>query len=127
MLEDNTGWVSVDGEWTPLPGSPPPVKQDPTHRYYLRPLGLSLNLRLDGAWLRCVDCGRIQPEALADVCPGCLGELVEADPDYLSARTGFCKPLHQGREFGRGLLGVHAQFRDYEALRGRALLQARQR
>ena len=58
-------------------------------RYYLRPLGLSLNLRLDGAWLRCVDCGRIHPESLADVCPGCLGRLVEAEPDYLSARTGF--------------------------------------
>ena len=57
--------------------------------YYLRPLGLSLNLRLDGAWLRCVDCGRIHPESLADVCPGCLGRLVEAEPDYLSARTGF--------------------------------------
>ncbi len=57
--------------------------------YYLRPLGLSLNLRLDGAWLRCVDCGRIHPEALADVCPGCLGRLVEAEADYLSARTGF--------------------------------------
>ena len=57
--------------------------------YYLRPLGLSLNLRLEGAWLRCVDCGRIHPEALADICPGCLGALTEADPDYLSARTGF--------------------------------------
>jgi hypothetical protein len=30
---NNTGWVSVGGEWTPLPGSPPPVKQDPGHRY----------------------------------------------------------------------------------------------
>jgi hypothetical protein len=29
----NVGWVSVGGEWTPLPGSPPPVKQDPAHRY----------------------------------------------------------------------------------------------
>lgn len=57
--------------------------------YYLRPLGLSLNLRLDAAWLRCVDCGRVHPEALADVCPGCLGRVVEAEPDYLSARTGF--------------------------------------
>jgi hypothetical protein len=27
------GWVSVGGEWTPLPGSPPPVRQDPAHRY----------------------------------------------------------------------------------------------
>ena len=27
------GWISVGGEWTPLPGSPPPVKQDPAHRY----------------------------------------------------------------------------------------------
>ncbi len=70
--------------------------------YYLRPLGLSLNLRLDGAWLRCADCGRIHPEALADLCPGCLGHLVEAEPDYLSARTGFYRdqvlrafdPLH---------------------------------
>jgi hypothetical protein len=29
----NVGWISVGGEWTPLPGSPPPVKQDPAHRY----------------------------------------------------------------------------------------------
>jgi ATP-dependent helicase YprA (DUF1998 family) len=57
--------------------------------YYLRPLGLSLNLRLDSGWLRCVDCGRIHPESLSDTCPGCLGELVDAEPEYLSARTGF--------------------------------------
>ena len=57
--------------------------------YYLRPLGLSLNLRLDASWLRCVDCGRIHPEALENACPGCCGELVEADPAYLDARTGF--------------------------------------
>jgi hypothetical protein len=30
---NNAGWVSVGGEWTPLPGSPSPVKQDPAHRY----------------------------------------------------------------------------------------------
>ena len=27
------GWVSVGGEWTPLPGSPPTVQQDPAHKY----------------------------------------------------------------------------------------------
>jgi len=30
---NNAGWVSVGGEWTPLPGSPAPVRQDPAHRY----------------------------------------------------------------------------------------------
>jgi hypothetical protein len=30
---DNAGWVSVGGEWIPMPGSPPPVKQDPAHPY----------------------------------------------------------------------------------------------
>jgi len=30
---NNAGWISVGGEWTPLPGSPPPVTQDPAHRY----------------------------------------------------------------------------------------------
>jgi len=30
---NKAGWVSVGGEWTPLPGSPAPVKQDPAHRY----------------------------------------------------------------------------------------------
>ena len=30
---NNAGWVSVGGEWIPLPGSPSPVKQDPAHRY----------------------------------------------------------------------------------------------
>ena len=29
----NAAWVSVGGEWTPLPDSPPTVKQDPAHRY----------------------------------------------------------------------------------------------
>jgi len=33
FFASNVGWVSVGGEWTPLPGSPPPVKQDPAHRY----------------------------------------------------------------------------------------------
>ena len=30
---NNAGWISVGGEWTPLPDSPPPVTQDPAHRY----------------------------------------------------------------------------------------------
>jgi hypothetical protein len=30
---NNAGWISVGGEWLPLPGSPPPVRQDPAHRY----------------------------------------------------------------------------------------------
>jgi ATP-dependent helicase YprA (DUF1998 family) len=57
--------------------------------YYLRLEGLSLNLKLADGWLRCQDCARIHPEALADACPACLGAVVEADPDYLDARTGF--------------------------------------
>lgn len=35
------------------------------------------------------DCGRIHPEALADACPACLGQVIDADADYLDARTGF--------------------------------------
>lgn len=57
--------------------------------YYLQLRGLSLNLRLDAPWLRCRDCARIHPEALADVCPACLGDVVDVDADYLDARTGF--------------------------------------
>jgi ATP-dependent helicase YprA (DUF1998 family) len=57
--------------------------------YYLQLDGLSLNLRLDSSWLRCTDCGRIHPEVLADACPACLGKVVDADADYLDARTGF--------------------------------------
>ena len=57
--------------------------------YYLQLQGLSLNLRLEGGWLRCTDCGRIHPEALADACPACLGDVEDADPAYLDARTGF--------------------------------------
>jgi hypothetical protein len=44
---------------------------------------------LEGSWLRCADCGRLFSEALADACPACLGSFVEADPEYLDARTGF--------------------------------------
>jgi ATP-dependent helicase YprA (DUF1998 family) len=57
--------------------------------YFLNVDGLSLNLRLDSAWLRCVDCGRIHPEALDSCCPACLGKLVDADPDYLQSRVGY--------------------------------------
>jgi len=57
--------------------------------YYLQLHGLGLNLRLDSNWLRCSDCARIHPEALADACPACLGAVVEVDADYLDARTGF--------------------------------------
>ncbi|MCA9630492.1 MAG: hypothetical protein KC766_22630, partial [Myxococcales bacterium] len=57
--------------------------------FYLQLRGLSLNLRLEGSWLRCRDCGRIHPEVLGNACPACLGEVVEADTAYLDARTGF--------------------------------------
>jgi hypothetical protein len=30
---NNAAWIAVGTEWTPLPGSPPPVTQDPAHRY----------------------------------------------------------------------------------------------
>lgn len=61
---------------------------------YLQPQGLMLRLRLgnDSAlepWFRCVDCGRIHPDSLAHVCPGCCGRLEDADGDYLEARAGF--------------------------------------
>lgn len=67
-------------------------------RYFLQPSGLSLNLKLDAGWLRCSDCGRIYAEALADLCPSCLGPVVEADTDYLDARTGFYRE-HVRRAF----------------------------
>ena len=57
--------------------------------YYLQLLGLRLNLRIEAPWLRCVDCGRIHAETLSDTCPACLGRVVDADADYLDARTGF--------------------------------------
>lgn len=57
--------------------------------YYLRPLGLSLNIKLDAAWLCCKDCGRIHAQTIANVCPACLGEVADADPDYLDARNGY--------------------------------------
>jgi hypothetical protein len=30
---NNVGWIAVGTEWTAMPGSPQPVKQDPAHRY----------------------------------------------------------------------------------------------
>ena len=58
-------------------------------RYFLQPLGLSLKLRLDSGWLSCRDCGRTYAEALDDTCPSCLGNVGQADPDYVDARTGY--------------------------------------
>jgi hypothetical protein len=57
--------------------------------YYLTADALSLNLRLEGLWLRCGDCGRIHPEAVASTCPACLGAVVAAEEDYLRARVGY--------------------------------------
>lgn len=102
VLADDSAAVELVGKWFQRLVRNSDLLDFEGDLYYLRPLGLSLNLRLDAAWLRCVDCGRIHPEALADLCPGCLGKLVDAEPDYLSARTGFYRdqvlrafdPLH---------------------------------
>ncbi len=58
-------------------------------RYFLQPLGLSLNLKLDAGWLRCRDCSRLYAESLKDLCPACLGGIISAERDYVEARTGF--------------------------------------
>jgi len=42
----NAGWVSVGGEWTPLPGSPPPVAQHPAHRYVPNNVGRQPTFRI---------------------------------------------------------------------------------
>jgi len=42
----NVGWVSVGGEWTPLPGSPPAVKQDPSHVYVPNNIGAQPTFRI---------------------------------------------------------------------------------
>lgn len=39
-------WVSVGGEWTPLPGSPPTVTQDPAHRYVPNNVGEQPTFRI---------------------------------------------------------------------------------
>ena len=33
LSASNVGWVAIGTDWTPLPDSPPTVKQDPAHRY----------------------------------------------------------------------------------------------
>jgi hypothetical protein len=42
----NVGWVSVGGEWTPLPGSPSPVRQDPAYRYVPNNVGEQPTFRI---------------------------------------------------------------------------------
>lgn len=58
-------------------------------QYFLKPSGLSLKLRMEQAWLRCIDCSRLYAHSLNSKCPFCLGEIAETDEDYLSSRTGF--------------------------------------
>jgi len=58
-------------------------------RYFLSPLGLSLRLRMDDAWLRCRDCSRLYVEAINSKCPFCLGTVIPAEEEYLDSRTGF--------------------------------------
>ncbi len=56
--------------------------------YYLAPRHLTLKIDSNRQWLRCLSCARILPEAVGGICPGCEGKLVEAERDYLRARTG---------------------------------------
>jgi len=57
--------------------------------YFLQPQGLNLVLKLDAAWLCCKDCGRLHAQTIGNICPACLGEVFDADPDYLDARNGY--------------------------------------
>jgi len=43
---DRAGWISVGGEWTPLPDSPAPVRQDPAHRYVPNNVGEQPTFRI---------------------------------------------------------------------------------
>jgi hypothetical protein len=43
---NKAGWVSVGGEWIPLPDSPLPVKQDPAHRYVPNNTGVQPTFRI---------------------------------------------------------------------------------
>ncbi|MDP1917103.1 MAG: DEAD/DEAH box helicase [Myxococcales bacterium] len=89
VLSGDTAKVDEVGKWFQRIVRDKGLLHFESDLYYLRLEGLSLNLRLDANWLRCQDCARIHPEALANACPACLGAVVEVDPDYLDARTGF--------------------------------------
>jgi len=71
--------------------------------YFLQPLGLSLVLKLDAAWLCCKDCGRLHAQTIANICPACLGEVFDADPDYLDARNGYYRQQVQRAMDGSSL------------------------
>lgn len=71
--------------------------------YFLQPLGLSLVLKLDAAWLCCKDCGRLHAQTIANICPACLGEVLDADPDYLDARNGYYRQQVQRAMDGSSL------------------------
>jgi len=36
--------------------------------YFVQPMGLSLNLKLESNWLRCIDCGRLYAETIENSC-----------------------------------------------------------
>ncbi|NDD62665.1 MAG: DEAD/DEAH box helicase [Acidobacteria bacterium] len=57
--------------------------------YYLSPRHLAIKIESDRPWLRCRTCARLLPEAVGDTCAGCLGQVIEAERDYLNARTGY--------------------------------------
>src|SRR5215831_2874991 len=43
---NNAGWIAMGTEWTALPGSPPPVKQDPAYRYVPNNTGAQPTFRM---------------------------------------------------------------------------------
>src|SRR5260370_6898233 len=46
LSSDNTGWVSMGGQWIPKPGSPPPVTFDPAHPYVPNNIGKQPTFRI---------------------------------------------------------------------------------
>jgi hypothetical protein len=43
---NNAGWIAMGTDWDALPGSPPPVKQDPAHRYVPNNTGAQPTFRI---------------------------------------------------------------------------------
>src|SRR5215471_409066 len=84
---NHAGWISVGGEWTPLPDSPPPVKQDPAHRYVPNNTGEQPTFRI--ADLNNPNLTQFAKDSLKQTNDAVLGYGARLSPD-----TGATDVLH---------------------------------
>jgi ATP-dependent helicase YprA (DUF1998 family) len=90
LLEDE-GWISEINDWFRNHVQEDRWFKPLNDKYYIDELSFVIEQRLEAPWWRCTTCNTLWAEHINELCPNCLGDLVDAEDDklYLEAKAGF--------------------------------------